>query len=121
VHFGATVTVPLPGTTYELSAAGIGGTVGSAQVVVDTGPSLQAQTVEPGLSVRVTKATRKVGKKTVVTRFAQALDDGFGVPHASFKIGGRTIASDATGKAKVPAGRGVASAQGYVSASFRVP
>jgi hypothetical protein len=121
VHFGATVATPLPGTPYELAAAGIGGTVGSAQVVVDTGKALMAQALQPGLSVRVTKTTKKVGKKKVVTWFAQALDDGFGVPHARFKIGGRTVSGDANGKAKVPAGHGTASAQGYVSASFRVP
>jgi hypothetical protein len=115
------VTVPLPGTPYELSAAGIGGTVGSAQVVVNTSPALLAQSVEPGLTVKVTRTKKKVGKKVVVTRFAQALDDGFGVAHATFKVGGRTIAGDANGKAKVPAGRGTASAQGYVSASFRAP
>ena len=121
VHFGATVSTPLPGTPYQLSAAGIGGTVGSAQVVVDTGTALMAQNVQPGLSVHVSKKTKKVGKRKVVSWFAQALDDGFGVPHASFTIGGRTIPGDASGKAKVPAGRGTASAQGYVSASFRVP
>jgi hypothetical protein len=121
VHFGATVSTPLPGTAYQLAAAGIGSGVGSAEVVVTTGPALMSTTVQPGLSIRVTKTTKKIGKKRVVTHFAQALDDGFGVPQATFKIGGRTIHADATGKAKVPAGRGTASAQGYVSAPFRVP
>ena len=117
LHFGATVTTALPGTVYELAAAGIDGAVGSAEVVVNTGSALQAESVEPGLSVRVFKTT----KKKHVTWWAQALDDGFAVPHASFRIGGRTIAAAANGKAKVPAGRGTAVAQGYVSASFRVP
>jgi hypothetical protein len=53
--------------------------------------------------------------------WAQALDDGFGVGGATFRIGGRTIKANATGAAKVPHGRGTASAAGYVSASFRVP
>jgi hypothetical protein len=120
-HFGAVVTAKLPGTVYELSLVGIGDGVGSAEAVVDSGSTLQAQTLEPGLSVKLTKTAKKVGKRTVVTWFAQALDDGFPVPHASFTVGGRTISGGAAGKAKVPAGRGSASASGYVSAAFRVP
>lgn len=121
VHFGAVVTASLPGTVYGLAVAGIGGTPGSAQVEIDTGSALQTQTVLPGISVRVSRTTRKVGRRTVVTRWAQALDDGFAVPHASFRVGSRTFRGNAAGKAKVPAGRGTASAAGYVSASFRVP
>ncbi len=117
LHFGATVTTTLPGTVYQLAAAGIGGTVGHAQVVVNAGTTLQTENVEPGLSVRVFRTT----KKKRVTWWAQALDDGFAVPHARFRLRGRTIAADGNGKAKVPAGRGTAAAQGYVSASFRVP
>lgn len=120
-HFGATVGVRLPGTVYGLAAAGVASSTGWAQVVVDTGSTLRAQNVLPGLSVRVFKTTRKVGRRTLVTWWAQALDDRFPVAHASFRIRGRTIAGDASGKAKLPAGRGTASAQGYVSASFRVP
>jgi hypothetical protein len=53
--------------------------------------------------------------------YAQALDDGFGVAGATFRVGGRTFKANASGKAKVPSGRGTAAASGYVSASFRVP
>jgi hypothetical protein len=56
-----------------------------------------------------------------VTWWAQALDDGFAVPSATFRIGGRTIHANAAGKAKVPRGSGKAAAPGYVGASFRVP
>jgi hypothetical protein len=120
-HFGATVTVAEPGTVYELAAAGVAAGVGTVDVAVNTGASLVSQALQPGLSVRVFKTSKKVGKKTVVTRWAQALDDGFGVGGATFTIGGRTVKADASGKAKVPAGRGTANASGYVGASFRVP
>ena len=120
-HFGATVTVAAPGTVYGLTAAGVAAGVGTADVAVNTGAAVVSQSLQPGLSVRVTRTTKKVGKKTVVTRFAQALDDGFGVGGATFRIGGRTIKANGAGKARVPAGRGTASASGYVAASFRVP
>jgi len=119
-HFGATVASSVPGTLYQVSAAALPGDPGSADVVVNTGSSLLEQQLQPGLSVKVTRTTKKVGKKTVVTRFAQALDDGFGVPTATFRIGGRTIHANAAGKAKVPPGSGKAAAPGYVGASFRV-
>jgi hypothetical protein len=121
LHFGATVTVAEPGTVYELAAAGVSGGVGHAHVVVNTGPALSAEDVRPGLSVRVFTTTAKRHGKRVVTRWAQALDDGFPVAHPSFRIGGRTVAGDAKGRAKVPRGRGTAAAAGYVPASFRVP
>jgi hypothetical protein len=54
-----------------------------------------------------------------VARWAQALDDGFPVPTATFRIGGRTIHADAAGKARVPAGSGKAAAPGYAGAAFR--
>jgi hypothetical protein len=113
LSFGATVSAAEPGTVYQLRAAGVATWVGTAQVVVNTGAALMAQTLRPGLSVRVTKK----GK----ARYAQALDDGFGVAGARFRIGGKTVKANAAGKAKVPSGRGTASASGYVSASFRVP
>ncbi|HET8528787.1 MAG TPA: hypothetical protein VFL60_07745 [Gaiellaceae bacterium] len=121
LHFGATVTVGEPGTVYQLAAAGIAAGVGHAHVVVNTGSALTAQDVQPGLSVRVFSTTVKKHGRKVVTRWAQALDDGFPVPHPSFRIGGRTLTGDASGKAKVPPGRGTVRAAGYVSASFRVP
>jgi hypothetical protein len=113
LHFGATVTVAEPGTVYQLAAVGTAAGVGTADVVVNTGSSLVAQTLHPGLSVRVYKKGKGM--------WAQALDDGFGVGGAKFKIGGRTISANATGAAKVPRGRWTAAASGYVSASFRVP
>jgi len=113
LNFGAAVSAAEPGTVYELSVAGVAAGVGTADVVLDTGTTLMAQSFKPGLSVRVTKK----GK----AHYAQALDDGFGVAGATFRIGGRTIKANAAGKAKVPSGRGTASASGYVSASFRVP
>ena len=119
-HFGATVSVPVPGTMYQVSAVGTGGNPGTVDVLVNTGANLIEQALQPGLSVRVTKKTKKVGKKKIVTHFAQALDDGFGVPGATFRIGGRTIHANAAGTAKVPAGSGKAAAPGYVGASFKV-
>jgi hypothetical protein len=113
LHFGATVTAAEPGTVYQLAVAGVATGVGSADVVLNTGNSLVAQTLHPGLSVRVYRK----GKAT----WAQALDDGFGVAGATFKVGGRTIKAGATGAARVPRGRGTALRAGYVSASFRVP
>jgi hypothetical protein len=54
----------------------------------------------------------------IVTRWAQALDDGFAVPTATFRIAGRTYHANAAGKAKVAAGAGKAAAPGYDGASF---
>ena len=120
-HFGAAVSVPVPGTIYQLSAAGIAGAPGSVDVLVNTGTELRQQALQPGLSVRVFSTTRKVGKRNVVTHWAQALDDGFGVPTATFRIAGRAIRADASGKAKVPVGNGKVTAPGYVGADLRVP
>ena len=83
MHFGATVSVPLPGTAYQVSALGLA----AARRARSTSSSTPARASssrrsQPGLSVRVFKKTKKVGKKTVVTWWAQALDDGFGVPGA---------------------------------------
>jgi hypothetical protein len=120
-HFGAVVSAAVPGSMYQVSAAGIAGDPGSVDVIVNTGASLLREVLHPGISVRVFTTKKKVGSKTIVTHWAQALDDGFGVPKASFKIGGRTIAANAQGKAVVPRGSGTASANGYVGAAFRVP
>jgi hypothetical protein len=119
-HFGASVSVPVTGTMYQVSAAGIAGSPGTVEVLVNAGSNLIQQALRPGLSVKVTRKVKKVGKKTIVTRFVQALDDGFGVPTAIFAIGGRTIHANSAGTAKVPAGSGKASAPGYVGASFHV-
>src|SRR5947208_1364017 len=74
-HFGATVSATVPATAHGIAAAGVAGTPGSADVVINTGTSLISEKLHPGLSVRVTKTTKKVGKHTIVTHFAQALDD----------------------------------------------
>jgi hypothetical protein len=110
-HFGAAVSVALPGTAYQVSAVGL---AGSVDVIVNTGATLVEQQLLPGLSVRV----YKVGKKQW---WAQALDDGFGVPGATFTIKGRTFHGNAAGKAKVVAGSGKAAAPGYAGAAFKVP
>ena len=119
-HFGATVSVAVPGSMYQVSAAAVDGNPGSVDVVVNTGASLLQQSLQPGLTVVVSKKTKKVGKKKIVTHWAQALDDGFPVPTASFRIGGRTFHANAQGKAKVPVGSGKASAPGYAAANVRI-
>jgi hypothetical protein len=119
-HFGATVSVAVPGSAYQVSAAAVDGSPGSVDVVVGTGATLLQQTLQPGLSVVVSKTTKKVGKKKIVTHWAQALDDGFPVPTASFRIGGRTFHANGQGKARVPVGSGKASAPGYVGANVRI-
>ena len=119
-HFGAVVaSAATGGSEYQVSAVAL--PAGAVDVIVNTGSSLVQQELKPGLSVHVSITSKKVGKKTVVTHVAQALDDGFGVPTASFRIGGRAIHVDASGKAKVPGGKGTAAASGYAGAAFRVP
>jgi hypothetical protein len=126
MHFGATVSVALPGTVYQVSALGLPGSPGTADVVINTGTALSEQALEPGLSVRVFKKTKKAGKKTVVSWWAQALDDGFGVPAATFSAGGHRAHGNGSGTANLSAagfkrGSGKAAASGYVGASFRLP
>jgi hypothetical protein len=67
-----------------------------------------------------------VGRKKVVTWWSQALDDGFGVPGATFSAAGRTAHGNSSGTANLSAaglkrGSAKAAASGYVSAAFRVP
>jgi hypothetical protein len=119
-HFGADVSATIPGTAYAVSAVAVDGAPGAVDVVVNTGTTLLEQTLKPGLAVRATRTARKVGGKRVVIRWAQALDDGFPVPGATFRIHGRTYRANAAGKARVPAGSGKAAAPGYAGASFRV-
>jgi hypothetical protein len=126
MDFGATVSVALPGTAYQVSALGLGGNPGTVDVVVNTGTSLVEQALQPGLFVRVFKKTHKVGKKKVVSWWAQALDDGFGVAGANFSAAGRTAHANGSGTANLSAARfrpgsAKAAATGYVGASFRVP
>jgi hypothetical protein len=126
MHFGATVHVALPGTAYTLCALGLAGTPGMVDVVVSTGSSLAEQALQPGLSVRVFKKVKKIGKKKVVTWWAQALDDGFGVPGVTFSGPGGHAKGNASGVAELTGagfrrGSAKAAAPGYVSAAFRVP
>lgn len=118
-HTGALVSTKLPGTAYDLSAVGLPGKVGMVDVIVNTGSSLVEQKLKPGLSVRAYRKVKKVGKKTVVTHYVQALDDRTPVGGATFRIGGHTYHANAKGIAKVRAGHGKASAAGYVGASFQ--
>jgi hypothetical protein len=111
-HFGAQVTTAIPGTAYQASAVGLTGSPGTVDVIINVGASLVEQQLLPGLNAHV----YKVGK----AHWVQALDDGFGVSTATFKVGGRTFHANAAGKAKVPVGSGKAAAPGYVGASFRV-
>ena len=118
-HTGALVSTELPGTAYQVSAVGLPGNPGKVDVIVNTGSSLVEQQLEPGLTVRAFSHAQKVGHKTVVTHYVQALDDLTPVPSATFHVGGRTFHADAKGTARVPAGHGTAAAPGYVGASFR--
>jgi hypothetical protein len=110
-HFGAVVSATLPGTAYQVSAAGLPS--GAVDVIVNAGSSLSEQQFLPGLSVEVSR----VGKQ----RWAQALDDGFPVPSATFTVAGHTVHANGAGKAKVPRGSGEAAAPGYTGAAFRAP
>jgi hypothetical protein len=126
MDFGATVSVPLPGTVYQISTLGLTPGVGTVDVVLNTGASLVEQALEPGLSVRVFKKSKKAHKKTVVTWWAQALDDGFGVPGATFSGAGHTAHGNTSGTANLSGagfkrGSAKAAAPGYVGASFRLP
>lgn len=117
-HFGAIVSAPVPGTAYQLSAAATDGDPGALDVVVNTGSSLARRALLPGLTARTSRTVRRIHGRRVVTRWVQALDDGFPVPSATFRIGGRTIRANAAGRARVPAGSGKAAAPGYAAASF---
>jgi hypothetical protein len=126
-HFGATVAVALPGTAYELSALGLAASnPGTVDVVVNAGSSLMEMQLQPGLSVHVYKKTKKVGKKKVVRWWAQALDDGFGVPGVRFSAPGCHANGDASGRAQLTGagfkpGSAKAAAPGYIGATFKIP
>jgi hypothetical protein len=124
MDFGAEVSVPLSATAYQISAVGLPGNPGKIDVIVNTGSSLVEQQLLPGLSVRVFKTTKKVGKKKVVTWFGQALDDGFGVTNATFSAGGHSVHVNASGTAALThlrRGSAKAAAPGYTGASFKIP
>jgi hypothetical protein len=72
----------------------------------------------------VFKTTKKVGKKKIVSWFAQVLDDGFGVTTATVSAGGHTVHVNASGAAPLkglPHGPVKAASPGYTGASFKVP
>jgi hypothetical protein len=121
--FGAAVHVAAPDSVFHVE--GLARSDGSVLAVVNTGSGLSSTRLLPGLSVRLFTTSAKVGKKTVVTHWAQALDDGFGVGGATFSAGGRSVHADGSGKAKLTAlprhKTGTVSASGYASAGFRVP
>ena len=124
MDFGATVSASVPGTAYQVSAVGVPGSPGKVDVIVNTGTSLLEQTLPPGLSVKLTKTSKKVGKKAVVTWVAQALDDGFGVGGATFTAHGHTAHANGSGKARLagfPRGSAKAAAPGYAAAAFKIP
>ena len=124
MDFGAVVGAAVPGTAYQVSAVGLPGAPGAVDVIVNTGSTLIEQKLQPGLSVKLSKTVKKVGKKKVVAWFAQALDDGFGVAGATFAAGGRTVHGNAAGRASLkglPKGSAKAAATGYAGAAFRIP
>jgi len=124
MDFGAEARTAVPGSVYQVSAVGLPGSPGAVDVIVNTGSSLIEQQLQPGLAVKLSKTVKKVGKKTVVTWFAQALDDGFAVAGATFTAGGHTVHANAAGKASLkslPKGSAKAAAPGYAGAAFRVP
>jgi hypothetical protein len=101
MDFGAVVSAAVPGTAYEVAAVGVSGNPGAVDVIVNVGPSLLEQQLRPGLSVRLAKKPKKVGGRTLVTWFAQALDDGFGVARATFRAHGRTLRANASGRVQL--------------------
>jgi hypothetical protein len=118
-HTGALVSAAFPGTAYQVSAVGLPGNPGKVDVIVNTGSSLVEQELEPGLTVRAYRKVEKVGHRTVVSHFVQALDDLTPVASATFRIAGRTFQANGKGTARVPSGRGTAAAPGYVGVAFR--
>jgi hypothetical protein len=110
-HFGAAVHVAKPGSTYQLEAGARPD--GSVDVVANTGSNLQSDRLLPGLTV------------TASGGFARVSDDGFPVPGATLKGGGKTLKTNSAGRAKL-AGiklhtRLAVSAVGYTATSFRTP
>jgi hypothetical protein len=104
--------VPLVvGSTYQLETGARPD--GSADVVANTGSNLQSQRLLPGLSVGASGG------------FARVLDDGFPVAGATLRGGGRTLHTNAAGKARLAGIKRhtamAVSAAGYTAASFRTP
>lgn len=110
-HFGAAVHITAPGSVYQLEGGALHN--GSVDAVVNTGANLQDQRLLPGLTVKVSKTAARV------------LDDGFPVPGATVRGGGKTLKTSAAGTVSLAGVRRHApmavSAAGYAPASFRVP
>ena len=62
-HFGAVVSARVPGTIYQVSAVAVSSGVGSIDVIVNTGSSLVEQTLQPGLSVKLTATKRRSARR----------------------------------------------------------
>ena len=110
-HFGAAVHVAKPGSTYQLEAGARPD--GSVDVVANTGSNLQSERLLAGLTVAAAGG------------FARVSDDGFAVVGATLKGGGKTLKTNASGRASLA---GVkhrtamsVSAAGYTATSFRTP
>jgi hypothetical protein len=110
--FGATVSVrdPSGSTAYQLEALA---RPGSVDALLNTGAAILRERLLPGLTVR---ATPKV---------ATVLDDGFPVKGATLKGGGKTLHTNAKGRAVIAKlakkARITVTAAGYTPTSFRVP
>jgi hypothetical protein len=108
-HFGAPVHVAQPGSVYQLEAGAR--LDGSVDVVANTGSNLQEQRLLPGLTVVASAVAARV------------LDDGFPVAGATLRSGGRTVRTNAAGRADVSGFRRQAlvavTASGYAPTAFR--
>jgi hypothetical protein len=107
--FGAPTVASLSGATaYQLAAIALSN--GSVAVYVDTGSTIERTVLLPSLTVHPAAAAVTV------------TDDGFGVK-ATLRGGGRTVKTNAAGKASLAAfKRGThvtVTASGYAAASFR--
>jgi hypothetical protein len=116
-HFGASTHVNLPSgaTVYQLEALARNGSIDAIANTQSGG--LVTTRLLPGLAVSL----KKIGK----TWFGIVVDDGFGVPGATVRGGGRTLHTDANGRVSLKGLRkGLfmqASHAGYVGTGFRVP
>jgi hypothetical protein len=110
-HFGAASHVAKPGSVYQLEAGARPD--GSVDVVANTGSALQSQRLLPGLTVAASGG------------FARVTDDGFPVAGATLKGGGRTLHTNAAGRASLKGikrhTRLAVSAMGYTATSLRTP
>jgi len=110
-HFGAAVRVAKPGSICQLEAGARPD--GSVDVVANTGSKLQSQRLLPGLSISAGGG------------FARVTDDGFPVAGATLKGGGKTLKTNAAGRASLAGLKKrtamSVTASGYAATSFRTP